>query len=629
MSSQDPTQFPELDEEKNLTRQLSSGSILEGRYLIQNVLGHGGMGAVYRARDMHFPSVTKLVAVKEMINQVSDPVVKNTIVRNFEREANLLASLDHRAIPRIYDYFTLRERSYLVLEYIQGNDLETLISQATEFFAEERVVQWAIELCDVLSYLHNHRPEPIIFRDIKPSNIMINPQDHAILIDFGIAKHFQYGQKGTMVGTEGYSPPEQYRGEATPIADIYALGATMHQLLTRRDPRLEAPFSFAERPVRSINPNVSGALESVINRALEYNPEMRYRSAEEMRLAIIDAARSTGLLSNIATPIELRTQTEEGIQPLWQFECQDEVRGSPYYHEGIVYFGSYDNHLYAINASTGELIWKYLCDGGIVSRPIVCDDNLIFGSEDHRLHAVLLRNGKVNWTYYTQGPIRSSPHLAEGYIFIGADDGYLHVVNAMTGRLAWKADCGSKIRSTSTSADGLVFTGTESGDFFCLNFTGAVKWKYRARRAVTSSPALFQNMVYFGSFDATLYAVNAENGWLSWKMWLNKPIVSSPYVKENYLYIGSADGMIYCIDLNSNKEAWHFTTQNQVTGSPLVVRDAVYCGSIDGYLYCLDVKNGHLRWKLKTKGPITGAPAASDDKIFIGSTDHHMYAVLA
>ncbi len=629
MSSRDTTEHPGIGEGKNQTIQLKSGSILEGRYLIQGVLGHGGMGAVYRARDMHFPNVTKLVAVKEMVNQTHDPVLKNTIVRNFEREANLLASLDHRAIPRIYDYFSLQERSYLVLEYIQGSDLDTLISQSTGFFPEERVIQWAIELCDVLSYLHNHKPEPIIFRDIKPSNIMINPQDHAILIDFGIAKHFQHGQKGTMVGTEGYSPPEQYRGEATPIADIYALGATMHQLLTKRDPRLEPPFSFGERPIRAINPGVSSALEGAINRALDYNPEMRFRSAEDMRFALVEAARSTGILSNFATSFEARSQPEDGIRALWQFQCEDEVRGSPYYHDGFVYFGSYDNYLYALNAKSGDLQWKYKTDGGIVSRPIVCEDNLIFGSEDHRLHAILLRNGKVNWTYYAQGPIRSSPHVAEGYIFIGADDGFLHVVNASTGRLAWKADCGSKIRSTPTSGDGLVYAGTESGDFVCLNFTGAVKWKFRAKRAVTSSPAISQDVVYFGSFDATLYALNSINGWVNWKLWLNKPILSSPAIRDNLLYIGSSDGMIYCIDINSNKEVWHFATQNQVSSSPLVSKDGLYCGSVDGNLYSLDNRTGRLRWKFKTNGPITGAAAASDDMIFIGSTDHFIYAILA
>ena len=210
--------------------------------MIQDVIGVGGMGSVYRARDLHFPNVVKLVAVKEMINRAPDSLVRETIVKNFEREANILATLHHASIPRIYDYFTDENRSYLVLEFINGKDLEAIITQSDGFIPEEQVLTWGIELCDVLSYLHNHKPEPIIFRDIKPSNVMINQENHIILVDFGIAKAFQSGQKGTMIGTEGYSPPEQYRGEANHSADIYALGATLHHLITRRDPRMEPPF---------------------------------------------------------------------------------------------------------------------------------------------------------------------------------------------------------------------------------------------------------------------------------------------------------------------------------------------------------------------------------------------------
>ncbi len=232
--------------------QLQPGSMLANRYLIQEVIGIGGMGSVYRARDLHFPNVVKLVAVKEMINQARDSQIRQTIVQNFEREANILATLNHPSIPRIFDYFTHDERSYLVLEYINGKDLEEILSESPGPLPEDRVVAWAIELCDVLAYLHNHKPEPIIFRDMKPSNVMVNQDGHIVLIDFGIAKMFRAGQKGTMIGTEGYSPPEQYRGEATPLADIYALGATLHHLLTKRDPRIETPFTFNERPVRKV-----------------------------------------------------------------------------------------------------------------------------------------------------------------------------------------------------------------------------------------------------------------------------------------------------------------------------------------------------------------------------------------
>src|SRR4026207_89514 len=148
--------------------QLRSVPALFNRYAIQEVIGVGGMGSVYRARDMHFPSVTKLVAVKEMINTAPDPLVRETIVQNFEREANLLATLHHTSIPRIYDYFSLESRSYLVLEFIHGKDMEAIINDTSGFLTEEQVLNWAIELCDVLDYLHKHKPDPIIFRDMKP-----------------------------------------------------------------------------------------------------------------------------------------------------------------------------------------------------------------------------------------------------------------------------------------------------------------------------------------------------------------------------------------------------------------------------------------------------------------------------
>ncbi len=266
------TQSFRAETDQGFTEQLAFGTTLADRYIIQGFLGLGGMSAVYRGRDMHFPHATKIVAVKEMINRSNDPILRSTIVRNFDREADLLASLDHKAIPKIFDYFTIHERSYLIIEFISGNDLEFLINHSTGFLSEDRVLKWAIELCDVLIYLHNHEPEKIVFRDIKPSNVMINSQDQVVLVDFGIAKPFQVGKKGTMIGTEGYSPPEQYRGEATPIADIYALGATLHHCLTRQDPRLEPPFSFTERPIRQINSSVTPLFESVIKKALEYDP---------------------------------------------------------------------------------------------------------------------------------------------------------------------------------------------------------------------------------------------------------------------------------------------------------------------------------------------------------------------
>lgn len=596
------------------------------------------MGAVYRARDLHFPNVVKRVAVKEMINQARDPVVRETIVRNFEREANILATLDHASIPRIYDYFSHNERSYLILEFIDGKDLEALLNESQSFFPEAQVVSWALELCDVLSYLHTHKPDPLIFRDMKPSNVMINQHGHIVLIDFGIAKPFESGQKGTMIGTEGYSPPEQYKGEASPLADIYALGATLHHLLTRRDPRLEPPFSFNERPVRQINPSVSTELETVINTALQYNPESRFSTAEAMKQALLTVARQTGVLnvpiaqsmmnggSNQAQG-SIKENNNVSAKCLWSFECEDDIRGTPLAHEDTVYIGSYDNNLYALNANDGEFIWKYPSEGGIVSKPVFWDGNLIFGSEDCLLHVISSRSGRMLWTYQTQAPIRSSPTIAEGHIFVGSDDGNLHAVNLLHGRRAWKHEAGAPVRSTPLVFNDLIYYGCESGDFFCVDFGGSNKWRFRAKRAITSSPTISDGMLFFCSLDSTLYALDAKSGFAIWRYRLGKGSISSPCAVDKYVFTGAIDGLIYCLDAHSSKEVWRFETGHQVTGSPIVHQDAIYCGSVDGYLYCLEYRTGRLRWKFQTGKPITGNPSIGKNAIYIGSTDHRLYAL--
>jgi eukaryotic-like serine/threonine-protein kinase len=586
------------------------------------------MGAVYRARDLHFPNVEKVVAVKEMINQGRDPAIRETIVRNFEREANILATLNHPSIPRIYDYFTQNERSYLILEFIDGKDLEAIMEETKGFFPESQVISWAIELCDVLNYLHTHKPEQIIFRDMKPSNVMINHHNHVVLVDFGIAKPFELGPKGTMIGTEGYSPPEQYRGEATHLADIYALGATMHHLLTRRDPRLEAPFSFNERPIREINPEVSIELETVIYTAIHYNPENRFQSAMSMKEALLAVAPELDPSPIRHTP-SAKPATQGNAKLLWSFESEDEVRGSPTYLNKTLYFGSYDNNLYAIDAITGEFAWKYPTDGGIVSKPLVYDDNVYFGSEDKRIHVVYAKSGKMIWTYYTNGEVRSSANIAAGHLFIGSDDGHLYAINALIGRKAWEINIGAPVRSTPLIHNDLIYFGAEGGEFFCIDLSGTIKWRFKAKRAITSSAAISQGIVFFGSMDSTLYALDAKTGWVIWRYRLSRPTISTPFVVDNLLFTGASSGDITCIDIRTAKEIWHYSTENQVTGSPIVFNDSLYCGSVDGHLYSLEYRSGRLRWKFQTEGPITGTPVAADETIYIGSTDHRLYAIKA
>lgn len=629
--------FQETPGTKNITQelegntgafmQLVTGTVLVERYQIQDVIGVGGMGSVYRARDLHFPNVVKLVAVKEMINQAPDPLLRQTIVKNFEREANILVTLNHPSIPKIYDFFTQEEKSYLVIEYINGRDLEAVLKSSLDPIREDQVIIWSIEICDVLEYLHTHKPEPIIFRDIKPSNIMINQQNHVILVDFGIAKMFKTGQKGTMIGTEGYSPPEQYRGEATLQTDIYALGATIHHLLTHRDPRLEAPFSFADRPIHQLNPTVSQELETIVNTALQYNPADRFANATEMKQSLLALARRTGALPR--TVSSSLSMSEQNVKPLWSFQCEDEIRSTPLIDGGILYIGTYDNNLYALDATKGQFIWKFATNGGIVTKPVVAENQVIFGSEDNKLYSLHAKLGKLLWSVPTNGPIRCSPKIAEGHVFVGSDDGSLYAINMTTYQKNWSIKTEGPVRSSPFLGNDLIYFGCEANEFICSDYRGIVKWRYVTKRPVTSSPIVADGIVYFASQDANFYALDAKSGWVIWRFRMGKGSVSSPSLLENQIFFGSADNYLYCVDKSSSRELWRFKCDHQVSGSPLIHKDSVYCGTANGSFYCIDCKTGRQRWKFISGGPITGAATASNDVVYVGSMDHNVYAFIA
>jgi len=279
--------MPATDESTGET--LPPGAILNKRYVILKVLGEGSFGVVYQARDKRLVRSRKQVAIKQMPMQ--------SIV-DCERQSDLRATLNHPAIPRIFDYFALEDYSYLVEELVLGQDLEAILKAQSDFLSEETVVGWAIQICDALDYLHNHPYHPMIFRDLKPSNVMVDDDGVVHLIDFGLARayppgffqeaqpEFEHLWKGLAMGTEGYSPPEQYQGYVRPQSDIYALGATMHHLLTKRDPRNELPFSFKRCPVRSLNPDVSKGLEAIVMKAVDLDVEGRFANAREMQTAL-------------------------------------------------------------------------------------------------------------------------------------------------------------------------------------------------------------------------------------------------------------------------------------------------------------------------------------------------------
>jgi len=257
---------------------LSIGQRLQDRYQITRILGRGGQCLVYLACDIH---QGKDVVIKELLN--SDGSISDEIkeLELFRGEYRILSQLDHPSLPKGYDFFVEGSKYFISVEYIEGQNLEDIIKKSKEPLYEEIVINWARQLAEILTYFYNLKPFPLVLRDIKPSNIMIDPQENIMLVDFGLAKILQPKKTGTITGTPGFASPEQYQGLAYPVSDIYSLGVTLYYLMTDRDPQENVPFNF---PPISQNPS---DLEKTIMKAISMKTEDRYQSAADMKKALL------------------------------------------------------------------------------------------------------------------------------------------------------------------------------------------------------------------------------------------------------------------------------------------------------------------------------------------------------
>ncbi len=295
--------------------ELSDGK----RYRIERMVAAGGMGAVYRAIDKRF---NKPCAVKEMLDDFQSESERAQSVEWFSREASLLLELNHQCIPRVRDFFVDGGRHYLVMDFIEGRTMGAVLEQeatiaginGTRGISEARARHWGQQVCSVLSYLHRLSP-PIIFRDLKPTNIMVTDNDDIKLIDFGIARTFQSQRQATIIMTVGYAPQEQLIGNPEPRSDIYALGATLYRVLTRHDASNNKPTIFSFPPLRSLRPDVTPAFEQIVMKALAMFPDQRWSNAAEMERAIINLAPlPTGSLAG-SGPTSFRPEPRQPSGP--------------------------------------------------------------------------------------------------------------------------------------------------------------------------------------------------------------------------------------------------------------------------------------------------------------------------
>jgi serine/threonine protein kinase len=270
-------------------KPLSVGTLLKNRYRINRLVAGGGMAWVYEAEESRPDGSRQIWAIKELRADADDSHTMEEGRALFEQEANILVRLNHPNLPRVVAFFEERQRSYLVMEFVHGESLEKRLERANAPLMESEVLFWALQICEVLAYLHA-RPQPVIFRDMKPSNVMVRPDGRIKLIDFGIARTYKRGKRKDTVtmGSENYAAPEQWgKTQTDPRADIYGLGATLYHLLTNVPP-LPAFVPTPRLPIQQYNPAVSEATVAVVEKAMSEDRDDRYPTAEAMRDALLE-----------------------------------------------------------------------------------------------------------------------------------------------------------------------------------------------------------------------------------------------------------------------------------------------------------------------------------------------------
>ncbi len=310
-----------------MAKLLESGVVLKERYRVVGPIGRGGMGAVYRSEDLLLTG--RVCAVKEITPADVDVSAKTLqqLREQFRREAEVLARLDHPNLPKVSDYFTHGDREYLVMDFVPGHDLREIIEQTrqdNQHLPVDRVLTWANQLCDALTYLHQQDP-PILHRDIKPSNIKLTPAGYLKLVDFGLVKLLSSDEARTITvvqgrGTAAYTPLEQYGtdDEHTDFqSDVYALSATLYHLLTNKPPAT-AQERFLESevfiPPRDINPEIPQSVAQAIVTGLALHPKNRPQSIRAFS-RLLHASEDGATPTPDATTTSTTAVTTE--QPAW------------------------------------------------------------------------------------------------------------------------------------------------------------------------------------------------------------------------------------------------------------------------------------------------------------------------
>ncbi|MFI1586265.1 PQQ-binding-like beta-propeller repeat protein [Embleya sp. NPDC020630] len=316
-----------------------------------------------------------------------------------------------------------------------------------------------------------------------------------------------------------------------------------------------------------------------------------------------------------------------GAAHTWRLTTGGWVHSSPAVADGVVYVGSWDNRLYALEAATGAKKWVFPTIGGITSSPAVAGGVVYVGSSDDSVYAVDAATGLKKWRFPTGGKVASSPVVADGFVYVGSEDQHVYALDAVTGKMKWSYPMGH-VYTWPAVADGVVYVGSNDQNLYAIDAaTGAKKWAFPAAGGVNAPPTVAGGVVYVGSEDANVYAIDAATGAKKWSYLTGGKVDSSPAVAGGVVYVGSDDKNVHAIDAATGTKKWSYATDDKIDSSPEVVGGVVYVGSRDKKVYALDAATASRKWAYSTGGEVRSSPAVVGGVVYIGSGDANVYAI--
>lgn len=622
---------------------LPIGSIVHYTYKIKRVLGQGGMGCVYYA---YHTELGQYRALKEMIPPPGNKHDLQEMQRLFLQEGRILRQLQNKHLPLVYDAFIDNGHWFLIMDYIDGETLADIQKRQGGPIPEARVSSWLEQLCDVLEYLHEQHP-PVIFRDLKPSNIMLQRDGTLKLIDFGIARLFNREQSHDTFTpvTHGYSPLEQYgQGQTDQRSDIYALGKTIWTLLTGSSPNKNP--SVQERMAREIVPDVSQQLDMLIQHMVKVEPSQRPTSIAEVRRELLPM---TTLLHPISSPrsvivhkkgalfigvtlvlvLLLLTVQVLGHISIMNYSIRSTIQPTKastthtttsfparlpirFPHQAVIYTISQSNKIYALDTTSGNSPWQYQLPQS-VSQFIVANNRLYLVLSNNSIYAEDASSGTILW-HHQMGSTVESLIATQKTIFISSVDEAVYALHANNGNLIWRyVTAGQNGVLLAGVTNNAIFAAADMGQYFAAGNTlyaidegtGNVLWSSPILET-NSLPLVAGTAVYVGGdITGLAEAFQSSNGKNLWSRNASYGF-SSPTLSNGVLYLSTQNNVVYALQAATGSILWQRAgakLTNAFNQTPVVNGTIVYNWG-DGYLYALRASDGTTLWQTTLAGSV-------------------------